>query len=484
MDRLEKFERFTHQRVEHYQRLAQDLDRYQGGQAYRRRLREIYAGLVPAQSAVLEVGCGQGDLLASLNPGRGVGLDFSEQMIRRAQARYPRLSWVCRDAHQFQAEETFDAIILSDLVNDLWDVQEVLERLKPACRPGTRLILNSYSRVWQLPLQAAERLGLKRPNLPQNWLTPTDLTGLLDMCGYQLIRRWGEILLPLPIPGLAGFFNKFLARFGLIDQFTLTNFFVARPEPGLQAGPALPATRPPTPSISVIVPARNEAGNIAEIFRRVPEMGSMTELIFVEGHSTDGTYAVIEEEMRRSPRLPCRLFKQAGKGKADAVRLGFEQARGDILTILDADLTVAPEDLPRFYQAIASGKGEFINGVRLVYPLEGKAMQFFNILGNKFFSLLISWLLSQPVKDTLCGTKVIWRKDYERLARNRAYFGDFDPFGDFDLIFGAARLNLKIVDLPIRYGERVYGTTNIQRWRHGLILLRMAAFAAKRIKFI
>jgi hypothetical protein len=166
------------------------------------------------------------------------------------------------------------------------------------------------------------------------------------------------------------------------------------------------------------------------------------------------------------------------------VRLGFTKAAGDILMILDADLTVAPRDLPRFFEAIASGQGEFINGVRLVYPMEDEAMRFFNLVGNKFFSWAFSWLLGQPIKDTLCGTKVLWRTDYERIAANRSYFGDFDPFGDFDLLFGAAKLNLKIVEIPIRYAARRYGTTNIERWKHGWILLRMVLFAARRIKFV
>jgi glycosyltransferase involved in cell wall biosynthesis len=213
-------------------------------------------------------------------------------------------------------------------------------------------------------------------------------------------------------------------------------------------------------------------------------MGRGTELVFVEGHSHDDTHAAIEREIAAHPDRPARLYRQAGRGKGDAVRLGFERARGDVLMILDADLTVPPEDLPRFYAALVSGKGEFINGVRLVYPMEKQAMRFLNLVGNKFFSLAFSWLLGQPVKDTLCGTKVLWHADYRLIEANRAYFGDFDPFGDFDLLFGAARLNLKIVDLPIRYRERSYGTSNIQRWKHGLLLLRMVLFAARRIKFI
>jgi glycosyltransferase involved in cell wall biosynthesis len=212
-------------------------------------------------------------------------------------------------------------------------------------------------------------------------------------------------------------------------------------------------------------------------------MGKWTELIFVEGHSQDNTYEAIEQAMAENPQQRAHLLKQTGKGKGNAVRDGFQRASGDILMILDADLTVPPEDLPRFYEALCAGHGEFVNGVRLVYPMEQQAMRFANLIGNKFFGMAFSWLLSQSVKDTLCGTKVLWREDYQLIAANRAYFGDFDPFGDFDLLFGAAKLNLKITDLPIRYRERTYGSTNIQRWRHGWLLLQMVGFAARRLKF-
>jgi glycosyltransferase involved in cell wall biosynthesis len=234
----------------------------------------------------------------------------------------------------------------------------------------------------------------------------------------------------------------------------------------------------------VIVPARNEAGNIPAMLKGVPELGQENEIIFVEGHSTDDTYAAIEAAIAQNPQRKCRLLQQTGRGKGDAVRLGFNQARGDILIIWDADMTVSPEDLGRFAEALASGKGEFINGVRLVYPMENRSMRFLNMVGNKFFSLAFSWLLAQPIKDTLCGTKVLWKKDYEAIARNRNYFGDFDPFGDFDLLFGASKLNLKIAEMPIRYRSRFYGHTNIARWRHGWLLLKMVFYAARRIKFI
>ena len=258
----------------------------------------------------------------------------------------------------------------------------------------------------------------------------------------------------------------------------LTNFLIARPSWQRKvAGDRKPL-------VSVVVPARNEAGNVENVFRRVPEMGAGTELIFVEGHSTDDTYAAIERSAANYPDRRVKILRQTGRGKGDAVRAGFAEAEGDILMILDADLTVAPEDLPRFYEALRSGKGEFVNGVRLVYPMEAQAMRFFNLIGNKFFAGAFSWLLGQTIKDTLCGTKVLSRQNYELIARNRGYFGEFDPFGDFDLIFGAAKLNLKIVDVPIRYAERTYGETNIARWRHGWLLIRMVMFACTRIKFV
>ncbi len=464
------------------------------GGGYQRRLQRIYRHLVPPGLRVLEIGSGNGQLLASLSPSRGLGVDFAPPMVQHAAAKHPDLQFIQADAHALPLDETFDIIILSDLINDLWDVQAVFERLGSLCHPGTRIILNFYSNLWQLPLRGATRLGLANTPPHQNWLTPADVRNLLHLAGFETIRGWSEILWPLRTPGLDDLCNRWLAKCWLLSYFNLTNFIVARPSPRRVADSATPqfadATasahqpQPTTPSVSVIVAARNEAGNIADIVSRVPEMGRGTEIIFVEGGSSDDTFDVIEQTIAAHPDKAWSLYRQEGKGKGDAVRLGFAHARGDVLMILDADLTVPPEDLPRFYHAIVSGKAEFANGVRLVYPMQDQAMRFFNLVGNKFFSWAFSWLLEQPIKDTLCGTKVLRRVDYERLAAGRAYFGDFDPFGDFDLLFGAARLNLRIVDIPVRYGARTYGQTNIDRWRHGWLLLRMTAFAARRIKFI
>lgn len=458
----------------HWDAVARKRDKWNGwGGTYRRRLDDIYRFLVSPGLRILELGCGLGDLLAALNPSHGVGVDFSAEMIQRAHTRHPGLEFIRADVHDLSGiEGPFDIIIFSDTVNDLWDVQGVFEGIKKFCLPSTRLLINFYSGLWQFPLAIAQALNLAAPTLAQNWLTPEDLRNMLGLAGYETVRGWQEILWPLPLGGLA---NKFLVRLWPFHEFALANFIIARPQPE-------PLRE--KPSISVIVPARNESGNIRAIFERTPSMGKETELVFVEGHSRDDTYAAIEREIAAHPGIKGRLFRQTGIGKADAVRLGFAEAVGDVLMILDADMTVPPENLQRFYEALHSGKGEFINGVRLVYPMEKEAMQGLNFLGNKFFSLAFSWILGQPIKDTLCGTKVLWRRDYELIVANRAYFGNFDPFGDYDLIFGAAKLNRKIIDLPIRYRERTYGSTNISRWRHGLLLLRMVFFAARRMKFV
>jgi SAM-dependent methyltransferase len=446
------------------------------GKAYHKWLQHVYQAHIPAGRSVLEIGCGRGDLLACLQPRHGVGIDLSGEMIRLAREAHPGLTFIETEAVEFEPGETFDFIILSDVLNDVWDAQAIFEKIATWCNPQTRLVINNYSRLWEPMMNLAAKLGLAKPYLQQNWLTLPDLTNLLNLPGFEVIRTWQEFLFPLRIPLLSGFCNRYLARLGLFSWLDLANFMVAR-----KKGRPLPEIAEPL--VSIIIPTRNEAGNIAELLARIPELGQRSEILFVEGHSTDTTAESIQREIKAHPERNCQFFVQTGKGKGDAVRLGFAKAKGEILMILDADISVPPEDLVRFYSALVSGAGEFINGVRLVYPMEKQAMRFANLIGNKFFSLVFSWLLGQPVKDTLCGTKVLWRRDYECIAANRAVFGDFDPFGDFDLLFGAARLNLKIIDLPIRYHERTYGTTNISRWKNGLTLLHMSAFAAKKLKF-
>jgi ubiquinone/menaquinone biosynthesis C-methylase UbiE len=472
-------ERYRASRAAHWDAVAQSWKgRRRSGRAYHERLEHVYRFLVPPGLRVLELGCGEGDLLAALAPREGIGVDFSPAMLQIARERHPNLRFVPADAHHLgDFSGPFDVIVLSDLLHDVWDVQGLFAGLQRLCHQGTRLVMNFYSRLWEAPLTAAARFGLARPVLKQNWLTVADVTNLLNLSEFRVIRTWQEVLCPLPVPIVAPFANRVLVRMSGIRHLALANFLLARPVRDRSQ------TVPP-PRVSVVVPARNESGNIAALLERTPEMGSGTELIFVEGHSTDDTYETIERALAANPHRCARLLRQPGRGKGDAVRTGFGAATGGVLMILDADLTVAPEDLPRFFDALHSSKGEFINGVRLTYPMEERAMRFANLLGNKFFSIAFSWLLGQPIKDTLCGTKVLRRDAYRAIEANRAYFGEFDPFGDFDLLFGAAKLGLEIVEIPIRYRERTYGTTNIQRWRHGWLLLKMCVFAAARIKFV
>lgn len=368
-----------------------------------------------------------------------------------------------------------DYLVLSGLIHYERDIQGLLATVHDMCHEETRLLLTYYSTLWRPLTLLASVLRLRRQVPPANWLAHEDVENLLRLERFEIVHRDSKILLPIPVVGQL--VNRWLAPLPVLRNFCLLNIVVARP---LECDSGRGA-----PSVSIVVPARNEAGNIERIVERIPKMGPDDEIIFIEGHSTDNTWDVIqavEARYRHTRRIT--IARQDGKGKGDAVRKGFALARNDILMILDADMTVPPEDLPKFYRAIKDGQCEFANGSRLVYPMEARAMRFINLIGNKFFATAFSFVLGQRFKDTLCGTKVLHRTRYERLASNRSYFGNFDPFGDFDLIFGAARMGLKIVEIPITYRDRVYGATNIARWRHGALLLAMLTFAARRIKFL
>lgn len=442
---------------------------------YHRQLASYYARLIPSTASVLEIGCGRGDLLAAL-PNRDVtGVDISPRQIDAARAAVPHGEFHVQAGEELSLNRTFDVIIISETLNYAADVQALLSLLKTVSTPHTRLHLNFYNGLWRPWLALGVALGAKARSPECNWLAPQDVRNLLGLAGWEIIAAQPRLLCPLNIPIIEPLLNQFVAP--LLPWFCLTHFMTAR-----TAGTAAVSDKALT--VSVIVPARNEAGNMPVMLDRIPEMGGGTEIVFVEGGSKDNTW----EEIQKIVANPCGrrvlAIQQTGRGKGNAVREGFAIATGDILMILDADLTMPPEDLPKFYEAIASGKAEFANGCRLVYPMEKQAMQFFNLCANKFFGMAFSWLLGQSLKDTLCGTKVLHRSDYDKIAANRSYFGDFDPFGDFDLLFGASRLNMKITDIPIRYRDRTYGETNIQRWRHGLLLFQMLAFAARKLKFI
>ena len=435
--------------------------------------------LVNNGQRVLELGCGTGQLLNTLKPSYGVGVDLSGSMIEVARENFPYLEFVQGDIESpdliSSLNGPFDFIILSDTIGYLDDCEEALAGLHSLCTQDTRIIISYYSWRWQPVLALGEKIGLKMPTVEMNWLSTEDTMGFLQLADFDTVKREWRQLVPRNLFGLGSLINRFIGTLPLIRRLSLRNYIVARSirKIGLKQ-----------PSATVLIPCRNEKGNIENAVKRLPNFCEDLEILYVEGNSQDGTLNEIHRVISAYPDKDIKVLVQDGKGKGDAVRKGFNNARGDILMILDADLTVPPEDLPKFYRAIATGKGEYINGTRLVYPMDDQAMRFLNFWANRTFSVLFTWLLNQRFTDTLCGTKVLTKDNYKKIVANRSYFGDFDPFGDFDLIFGATKLNLKVVEVPIRYAAREYGETQISRFRHGWLLLKMVLFAYKKLKII
>lgn len=439
---------------------------------YHEELRRAARFVIPVGKRVLELGCGWGDLLAHLEPARGVGVDMEGAQIEQARKAHPEHEFVVADAACYEAQERFDFVVATDLINQVEDVQTLFERARAALDPAGQLFIAWHNSAWEGIITLAERLGLKTPCRNRHWISAVDVENMMELAGLELIHHDTRCLCPLDVPFFRTLLNRFLICFPILRHFGFADVAVAR----------LASAARPDASVTVLIPCRNEAGNIANALKRLPRFGTEQEVLFVEGNSTDNTWEEVQKHVGAEGGRKVVAMQQPGKGKGDAVRAGFARATGDILMILDADLTVQPEELPRFYDALISGKADFVNGTRLVYPMDERAMRFCNLLANKGFSVLFSWLLAQPIRDTLCGTKVLWRKRYLDLAANRVYFGDFDPFGDFDLLFGAARLRLKIINLPVHYKERTYGTTNIRRFRDGLTLLRMFVLGVLRLK--
>lgn len=459
---------------EYFENNARKRDKWKKrNRFYHKTLEKHFSFIIPENSVVLELGCSTGDLLHSVRPSIGIGVDFSEGAIEIAKQKYPEYKFYVADAISFIPETEVEYIIISDLLTSLWDIQSLFKNIRKYSSPNVKIIISTYNYLWEPTLRFGELLHLKAKQPLQNWLAIKDICNILYLEDFEIIRIENKLLFPKYVPIINLIFNTLLANLPIFRSLDLIHLITARPI----------NFKPREYSVSIVIPARNESGNIENAIKRLPDFGEHQEIIFIEGNSSDDTY----EEMLRVKSLykekDIKVLKQTGKGKGSAVREAFEKATSDILMILDADLTTPPEDLPKFYDALKNNKGEFINGCRLVYPMEKEAMRLLNYIGNKFFGMFFSFMLRQRLKDTLCGTKVLFKKDYEKIIQNRKYFGDFDPFGDFDLLFGAAKLNLKITEVIVRYREREYGTTQIKRFSHGWLLIRMSLFAARKIKF-
>jgi SAM-dependent methyltransferase len=449
-------------------------------QSYYNADRNYMRFLVESGSKVLDLGCGTGSLLAALAPSCGVGVDFSPAMIAIARKQNPGLKFIVGDAEypseELKQEGPFDYIVLSDTIGVFDDIEVALKWLHDLCKPETRIIIAYYSSLWEPLTKLATAIGLRMPQPQTNTISNDDLRNIMDLAELEVISEDTRQLIPFRLLGIGPLINKVIAPLPLIRRLCLRTYMVTRSKRMQRSG---------VPSTSIVIPCRNEKGNIERALREMPKFGSHQEIIFVEGNSSDDTLG----ECRRvqsayAQTMDIKVFQQEGKGKGDAVRKGFANATGDILMILDADLTVPPSALAKFYEAIATNKGEFINGTRLVYPMEDEAMRPLNQIANRAFAQIFSYLLNQRYTDTLCGTKVLWKTDYDRINIARSYFGEFDPFGDFDLIFGAAKLGLRAIELPVHYYARRYGETQISRFRDGWLLLKMVVFAFRKMKAI
>ncbi len=450
---------------------------------YYQDIERFYRFLVQPDSQVLEVGAGLGYLLDAVQPKYGCGIDINPEAVNYAKQKFPHLKFWVEDIENFTPEpnQVFDYVLLSNTLGYIENIQKALPNIRQVCTPATRLVVTFHNPAWEPILSFATFIRQRMLLPPLNWLSFEDIENLLNLAGFEVVYRGKRLLFPKPMPVVSWFFNQVLAPLPVFNQLCLTEYVVAKKRlRDIDAQENLHQL-----SASVIIPARNEAGNIESCITRMPRLGKHTEIIFVEGNSTDNTWEEIKRvHAQYGNQWDIKICQQTGKGKKDAVWQGFAMATGDILIILDSDLTVRPEDLGYFFEAVASGYCDFANGCRLIYPVSSTAMPLLNRVANRFFAWLLSYLLSTKIKDSLCGTKVLTRKNYLRIVANRSYFGDFDPFGDFDLLFGAAKLSLQIKDIPVRYMPRTYGSSNISHFREGITLLKMCWYAAKKIKFI
>lgn len=435
--------------------IASERDRWiRNNSYYYERIKRLLRFIIEPGKRVLELRCQTGHLLAAVKPSFGVGAEISENLVTVARKNHPELQFIRCDPEDVDLGQEFDYVVVSHIF-DTVDIQTTLDRVRAHCKPETRVLVINYNASWEPLLRLAGALGLRSPCVEPNWISDEDLRGFLTLSSLRPLRTHQILLFPKYIPLISSFFNDIVARLPVLRRLCLIQVLVARPEPV--------AVKEEEASVSVIVPCRNERGNIQLAVERIPEMGKKTEIIFCDDKSTDGTADEVRRMQVMYPDREIRLLDGPGICKAENVWTGFRAAKGDVLMILDADLTVMPEELPFFFRALVTNRGEFINGSRLVYPLPKAAMKLFNRLGNKVFGWVFSYLLKQRFKDTLCGTKVLWRKDWLRIEKYIGSWGVRDLWGDYELIFGASKLHLEILEVPVHYQERLFGVTKMTR---------------------
>jgi Glycosyl transferase family 2 len=437
-------------------------------------LRRVLQFIVEPGKRVLAVRCETGHFLASVMPAYGVGIEIGEAMVEYARLQHPDLHFVRCDPEELDLREKFDYIIFNHIF-DTVDILSTLERIREHCTDDTQVIVINYNHLWQPLLQFASKVGLRSKFVDPNWISENDIRGFLRLAGYRPVRKHRLLLFPKWLPLFSFLMNNVLARLPGLRRLCLMQVMVARPLPEPQDERDV--------TVSVIVPCRNERGNIQPAVERIPAMGKHTEILFCDDKSTDGTADEVRRMQALHPEKDIQLIEGPGICKAENVWNGFRAARGDVLMILDADLTVMPEELPMFFRALASRRGDFVNGSRLIYPLQQNAMKFTNEIGNKFFGQLFSFLLDQRIKDTLCGTKVLWRKDWARMEKSLGSWGIRDLWGDYELLFGASKMHLEIIEVPVHYQERIHGVTKMTRVLYnGLRMLRICWHAWSQLQ--
>ncbi|MHC4309737.1 MAG: class I SAM-dependent methyltransferase [Planctomycetota bacterium] len=267
---------------------------------YYKWLDKIYKFVVRPNSRVLHIGCECGDLLAAVQPSYGVGIDADPAAVELAKKRFPHLKFHTMDPHELNLDEKFDYVLICNSLGRWHDIQQVLERVHPLTTESTRIVITYYNYLWEWILRMGSFFRIRRPLAYQNWLPPQDIANLLTLTNFDVIRTDSFLLIPKRIPPLTILCNYFLSLLPGIRFFNLVNLFVARPAPTTRQEKDL--------SVSVIVPCRNERGNIEDVVTRVPKMGRETEIIFVDGNSTDGTPDEIERHIKEHPERKIRLI--------------------------------------------------------------------------------------------------------------------------------------------------------------------------------